>query len=452
MSLCLLLPLDMMAEDMYRFRVYLKDKGNSGYTVDRPSEFLSDEAIARRDKFGIPVTEQDLPIAEDYFKMLEENGGIPVCSSRWQSTIVVECKDSSAVSRLLSLPMVKSVDWIWKGNLSAPEREIPEEKLLPDKLPLDNYYGFSEEQIKMLNGIKLHHAGFDGEGMTVAVIDAGFENVDKIAVFDSLRLKGTYNVHFPGQTVYADDDHGTKVLSCMAANTPGVMVGTAPKASYWLIESEDSSSEYPIEEDYWTAAVEYADSVGVDVITSSLGYFKYDAPELSYKKEDLDGVVSFISRTATLAAEKGILMFCSAGNEGGGRWGKITFPGDADKIVTVGAITKDKKRSNFSSVGPSADLRVKPDLVALGTDCQVISPDGELSEANGTSFSTPILAGLGACLWQALPSLDNQTIIKLLRESGSQYKKPDKEFGYGIPNVYKAYKRGLKYVPKSKRK
>ena len=356
-------------------------------------------------------------------------------------------KDSTVADRLKNLTMVDSVKWVWKGHDVTPAQEDDQEiRLSPSDAPLKEKYGYAERQIKMLNGIKLHDAGFRGEGIRVAVIDAGFQNVDRICVFDSLQLIGTHNVIYPGRSVYEADDHGTKVLSCMAANMPGIMVGTAPKASYLLIKSEDSDSEYPIEEDYWAAAVEYADSVGVDVISSSLGYFAFDADELSYDQSALDGKSSLISQAAHIAAQKGILMFCSAGNEGNGSWGKITFPSDASDILTVGSITEDKKKSIFSSVGFTADYRVKPDVVALGSGSCVIDPQGNVRYASGTSFATPILAGLGVCLWQALPELSNKEVIALLQQVSSQFKQPDAELGYGIPNIYKAYKKGMQYA------
>ena len=250
--------------------------------------------------------------------------------------------------------------------------------------------------------------------------------------------------------MFVGDDHGTKVLSCLAADIPGVMVGTAPKASYLLLKSEDSDSEYPVEEDYWTAAVEYADSAGVDVISSSLGYFAFDADELSYEQAALDGKTAMISQAAHLAADKGILVFCSAGNEGNGDWEKITFPSDAAGIFTVGAIDEDKKKSGFSSVGFTTDGRVKPDAVALGTSSCVIGPNGSVRYANGTSFATPILAGMGVCLWQSLPWLNNREMIELLHRSSSQYKHPDTELGYGIPDFYKAYKKERKNGKRAK--
>lgn len=437
-------PAVLWAGENYRFRVYLKDKGDDGYRVEAPEVYLSRQAIERRTKKNIAVTATDFPISRAYIDQLAETGATPVVESKWFATVVVESPDSTVAEQLQQLAIVDSVKWIWKGNLRVPAEETGQDRFVPKDEPLNNKYGYARDQIKMLNGIKLHEAGFQGEGMRVAVIDAGFMNADRISAFDSLRLLGTHNVVFPGKSVFVGDDHGTKVLSCLAADLPGVMVGTAPKASYLLLKSEDSDSEYPIEEDFWTAAVEYADSAGVDVITSSLGYFAFDADELSYSQAALDGKTAMISRAADLAADKGILVFCSAGNEGNGYWEKITFPSDAADIFTVGAIDEDKKKSNFSSVGFSADGRVKPDGVALGSGSCVIDPSGQIRYANGTSFATPILAGMGICLWQALPWLSNKEVIGLLHRSSNQYKRPDKEFGYGIPDFYKAYKKERK--------
>lgn len=445
-----LLPCYLIAGQSFCFRVYLKDKGDSGYRIEEPEAFLSKEAMDRRNKDGIQITESDLPIAPSYLDSLMAVGAAPLVQSKWLSTVVVESRDSLVAGRLEQLSMVDSVKWVWKGNRSIPtEEEEKKDRLSPDDQQTDNRYGYAYNQIKMLNGVKLHEAGFQGEGMRVAVIDAGFMNVDRISAFDSLKLLGTHNVVFPGRSVYSADDHGTKVLSCLAANTPGLMVGTAPGASYLLIKSEDSNSEFPIEEDYWAAAVEYADSVGVDVITSSLGYFAFDADELSYNQSALDGKTAVISQAAQLAAQKGMLVFCSAGNEGNGNWEKITFPSDAVDIVTVGAITDGKKKSSFSSVGFTVDGRVKPDVVALGTGSCVIDPTGNIRYANGTSFATPILAGMGICLWQALPGLSNKEIITLLQQSASRFKRPDTEQGYGIPDIYKAYKKAQKHALRS---
>ena len=438
-----------VASPRYRFRVYLHTKGEAGYRVDKPEAFLSAEAIARRERMGIAVEADDCPIAPAILDQLAQTGVKPILTSKWMRTVVVESEDYGVEQTLRQLPMVDSVQFVWQGEATAPlDRVESGERLVPTKEPKKSPYGYALGQIKLLNGLKLHRAGFRGQGMRVAVIDAGFLNADRMRVFDSLRLLGTYNVVSPGQSVFAEDEHGTKVLSCLAANAPGWMVGTAPEASYWLIKSEDSRSEYPIEEDYYVAALEFADSVGVAVVSSSLGYYTFDDDSLSYTQADLDGHTAFISRAAHRAAEKGLLLFSSAGNEGNSTWEKITFPADTEGILTVGSMTSQKERSRFSSKGLTADGRIKPDLVALGSGSCVVVGSGEISYGSGTSFATPILAGMGICLWQALPQLSPQELIDLLRQSGSQAERPDAELGYGLPNLYKAYKKGKKYAKK----
>ena len=438
-----------VASPRYRFRVYLHTKGEAGYRVDKPEAFLSAEAIARRERMGIAVEADDCPIAPAILDQLAQTGVKPILTSKWMRTVVVESEDYGVEQTLRQLPMVDSVRFVWQGEPTAPlDRVESGERLAPTKEPKKSPYGYALGQIKLLNGLKLHRAGFRGQGMRVAVIDAGFLNADRMRVFDSLHLLGTYNIVSPGQSVFAEDEHGTKVLSCLAANAPGWMVGTAPEASYWLIKSEDSRSEYPIEEDYYVAALEFADSVGVAVVSSSLGYYTFDDDSLSYTQADLDGHTAFISRAAHRAAEKGLLLFSSAGNEGNSTWEKITFPADTEGILTVGSMTSQKERSRFSSKGLTADGRIKPDLVALGSGSCVVVGSGEISYGSGTSFATPILAGMGICLWQALPQLSPQELIDLLRQSGSQAERPDAELGYGLPNLYKAYKKGKKYAKK----
>jgi subtilisin family serine protease len=436
---CFVLSFEAFCGESYGFRVYLKDKGNSGHTVDQPESFLSEAAIDRRLREGKWVDESDLPIASSYMKVLASAGGKPVVQSRWFSTVVVMAEDSVVIERLRELPMVDSVKWVWKGRKSPAIESVRDTfRLCPSDDALKSRYGYAEEQIEMLNGVKLHEEGYRGKGMQVAVIDAGFMNVDRMSVFASTDIIGTHNIVAPDENVYNDEAHGTKAFSCLAANMPGIMVGTAPEASYWLIKSEDEHSEYPIEEDYWTAAVEFADSVGVKVISSSLGYFMFDNEALNYDQSLLDGKTAFITRAAEMAAEKGILLFISAGNEGTGNWGKITFPSDAENVFTVGAVTSEKKKSSFSSTGFTADGRIKPDAVAMGTGVAVMDCNGNVRFGNGTSFATPILAGLGICLWQALPWLSNKEVIELIQRVSSQYEQPDIEVGYGVPDMYKA--------------
>jgi subtilisin family serine protease len=448
LAACILLCAGEVRGEDLCFRVYLGDKGESGYSLDRPDGFLSGEAVDRRARGGIAVDLSDLPISQDYLDTLASLGAETLVVSKWMSTVVVRCPDSTMAGDIRALRFVDSIRLVHKNYKRVPQRTAddcpisPGTRLTPADRPQKSAYGYAREQISTLNGIRLHKKGYRGDGMTVAVIDAGFMNADRMTVFDSIRLGGTYNVVYPGESVFADDDHGTKVLSCMAAGAPGVMTGTAPEATYWLIKSEDNNSEYPVEEDYWAAAVEFADSVGVSVITSSLGYFRYDDSGMGYLPSMLDGRTAHITRVAQRAADKGLLLVVSAGNEGGGSWGKLTFPSDARDVISVGSVTREGERSVFSSTGPSADGRIKPDVVALGTNCTVAGVDGNIHYSSGTSFSTPIVAGLAACLWQALPECTNLEIIRLIRQTSSRHDRADGETGYGAPDIFKAFRAG----------
>jgi subtilisin family serine protease len=276
--------------------------------------------------------------------------------------------------------------------------------------------------------------------MMIAVIDGGFKNVDRIPAFQQIDICGFQDFVNPASpSIFAETDHGTKVLSAMAINQPFFYIGTAPRASYWLLRSEDQQTEQEVEEDYWTMAAEFADSVGCDLINSSLGYNEYDHPWMSHRLSHLDGRTAFVSRSATLLASKGVLLVNSAGNSGMGPWKKIVFPADAQDIITVGALNMEKKNAPFSGVGPTQDGRVKPDVMALGSPASLISGRGSIVRDMGTSFSTPIVAGLVACLWQAFPQKTALEIISLVRQTSSGYEKPDNIYGYGTPNFWRAY-------------
>ena len=437
--------ISLNAAESYCFRVYLNDKGVDTKAVDAPEAFLSQETIALRTKRLVDITVSDVPINPSVIEEVLATGCRLVTQSKWMATLVVECADSLLIEKISILPMVDSVACVWYGSDRLQADVCKDDKTLlePSNEKLPDDYGYAEAQIAMLNGIQLHNLGRRGQGMRIAVIDAGFLHVDRIKAFAELQLLGTHNVVFPGSSVFCADDHGTKVLSCMAANQPGWMIGTAPEASYLLIKSEDMRTEFPIEEDFFAAAIEYADSVGVDVVTTSLGYAEFDISEAIYSHDDLDGETAFISLVAAKAAEKGILFFCSAGNEYSKSWEKITFPADVSDVLTIGSVTSEGERSNFSSTGFTADLRIKPDVVALGSGVTVINSEGKVQYSNGTSFSTPIIAGLGACLWQSLHWLSNREIVALIQQTASQADRPDVEKGYGIPDFYKAYRKGL---------
>jgi subtilisin family serine protease len=432
----------LSASDSYYFRLYLRDKGPNDFALHEPERFLSTAAVERRMLREVFVDGTDFPVSQAYLDELRAAGAVPVVTSKWMKTVVVECADSTDVEQLTAMPFVDSLRCVWRckdGMGTANPCADDTARFISAGAPLEDAYGNARKQIEMLNGARIHEAGYRGKDMRIAVIDAGFENVDRIDAFASLKLVGTHNIVFPERSVFCEDNHGTKALSCLAADLHGVMRGAAPEASYLLIKSEDTRGEFPIEEDYWAAAVEYADSVGVDVISSSLGYFRFDSLPDYYTTEDTDGQTAFVTKVAGIAAAKGMLVVVSAGNEGNGTWSKITFPADAQDVLAVGSITSDREKSFFSSVGMTADYRIKPDVVALGTSVCVINSSGQTQFTNGTSFSAPTVAGMAACLWQAFPLLKNKELIELIKASSSQCQNPDVQLGYGIPDIFNAY-------------
>lgn len=432
----------------YKFRLSLTDKGKTKYKIEKPQEFLSQKAIDRRLKHNIAINESDLPISEDYIRQIEEKGAIVVAKSKWQRTISVQCNDSAMIDELTALPFVANATFVWKGiGKNGKHNEYPDSLKFVNQqeVMFGQYYGLAYDNIKSLNTETLHKAGFKGKGIDIAVIDAGFNNLPSIEILDNLNIKGYKGFVYGNEDLFQNaNQHGLNVVSCIGANKPLQFVGTAPEANLWLLGSEDPRSEYPIEEDYWAAAIEYADSLGAEVVNTSLGYNNFDVPAKSYTHKDLDGKSAFISRSANIASKKGILIVCSAGNSGDSSWRKITPPGDADGVLTVGAIDRDSSLADFSSRGYTADMRVKPDVVALGLGSVVVNDEGRVTYKSGTSFSSPIMCGTVACLWQAFPTLSNFEIMQLVKESSNQYENPDENFGYGIPDMELALKLGTK--------
>lgn len=432
----------------YKYRINLRDKAETTYTLNNPSAYLSERAIERRTKQGLPVDSTDLPVCRTYIHALVEKGAQPVSKSKWNNTVVVQVADTSLITQISALPFVTAVRKVWTSPDSIPARNADRKKEVTNKVTKnDNYYGDAYRQISVHHGDSLHGAGFRGKGMQIAVIDAGFYNADEISVFKKMDLLGTHDFVNPHSDIYAENYHGMKVLSCLAANKPHVLVGTAPEASYWLLRSEDDDTEQPVEEDYWAAALEFADSVGVDVVNTSLGYYEFDDKTMNYQYRDLDGHYSLMSHSASLAADKGLVVVCSAGNSGRSAWKKITPPGDAKNIITVGAINRELVNADFSSVGNTTDGRIKPDVMAVGVSSAVAGNDGTVSHANGTSFASPTFCGLVACFWQACPWLTAKQVVKAVQNAGDRKEYPDNIFGYGIPDIWKAYQTELKKKP-----
>ena len=428
------------------YRLYLKDKdlGHTPFSVNRPSEFLSQRSIDRRKRQGIPVDLTDLPVAPAYEQQVTEAGIEIVGKSKWNNTLLIRIHKDKELRKLEGLEFITRMQKVFEAPDSVSQRMRSNvRKGLNEWSTGNGVYGAADAQLKSLNGKRLHESGYSGKGMMIAVFDGGFMNVDKIPALHSIKLAGVKDFVVPeSKNVFGEIEHGTMVLSTMAANAPDFYVGVAPEAQYLLIRCEDERTESLAEEDYWASAAEYADSCGVDVINSSLGYHGFDDSSMDHHYYEQDGNTALISRTASMCADKGIVCVNSAGNDGMGSWKKINFPADAKDILTVGSINEHGMNAAFSAVGPTADGRIKPDVMAFGSPTCVITGRGSIINDNGTSFSSPLVAGMVACLWQALPGKTAKQIIKLVKLAGNNQQHPDNVFGYGVPDFWKAYQTG----------
>lgn len=431
-----------------RYIIEFTDKFNSPYSISDPSQYLSQRAIDRRIRYGIGIDEFDLPINPDYIQAVTATGVTLLNRSKWLNSVSIQTDDSLALAAVRSLPFVKSASAVAArkaGKLTTKNKKwfenLPNEiALKPEPFNL-GAYGTAAHQLEMLKGNVLHEAGSRGAGMIMAIFDGGWYNVPYLDVFDSMyfnnQLLGIWNFVRGNDSVYSYSTHGTEVLSLIAANKPGKMIGTAPDASFYLFVTEDAFSEFPIEEHNWAAAAEVADSLGVDVISSSLGYSQFDDPSFNHTYADMNGETTMSSRAASMASRKGMIVCNSAGNSGQKPWFYITAPADADGIITVGATDSTGTFTAFSSHGPTADGRIKPTVTAQGIRTWVIDPAVENNTTfpgNGTSFACPIIAGLSTCLWQAHPEKSNLEIIDAIKRSANRYYNPNDSFGYGIPN------------------
>lgn len=424
---------------LLRFR----DKTATPYSTSQPEQFLSARAISRRQRQGIAVTERDLPVNPTYVQGLRQAGAKVIYTSRWLNAALVEVA-TTGLAPLLALPYVAGQETGRVLNnvrigVEAGAQQPTESKFGQADVPA---YGPAAAQLTALGVDQMHAQGFRGEGMLVAILDAGFLKADKVPFLQSLftekRIISTYDFADREADVYDDDSHGLNVLSIMAADMPNQLYGPAYKASYVLLRTEVAATENPVEEAYWLLGAEYADSTGADVINSSLGYTTFDNPADNHTVGDLTGNKTLVSRAATWAAEVGMVVVNSAGNEGGSAWKYIGAPADSPAILSIGAVDQAGALARFSSVGPTADGRLKPDLVAQGVSTVIGTPSGAVSRGNGTSFSSPLVAGLATGFWQAFPRLTAVQVRDLLRKSGSQADRPDNQFGYGVPSFTRA--------------
>jgi serine protease AprX len=437
---CLFLVNAFVAQNKYWIK--FTNKTGTPYSIANPSAFLTAKSIARRATFNVPVTASDLPVNPSYVAQIENVPNVSVLyASKWMNGVVASITNTAALTAINSLSFVSSSNKVNRykldlgvGEVTPVPTQYSQEKTSAN--PSLNY-GPSLTQAQQLNVTCLHAGGYRGQGMTIAVLDNGFNNANNNPVFDSIRarngIKGTYDFVNGEVNVYNDGSHGALVFSTMAGFASGNLIGTAPYANYWLLTTEEDAAETISEEYNWIRGAEFADSVGADILTTSLGYFGFDNNLNNHVTNDLNGKIAPMSIAATMAARKGLLVLNSAGNSGGSSPTTIGVPADADSIISVGAVNGSGVRAGFSSIGPTIDGRIKPDLAARGEGAIVCLTDGSFGAANGTSFSCPILAGAVACFWQKNPTLKNMKVIDTLKKMSNQATNPDNLLGWGVP-------------------
>lgn len=437
-------------QEIYKYAITFSSKGeNNPYSVDKPKQYLSPRSVKRKNKMDIAVTAEDLPVNPNFIAEITKliPGARLINKSRWFNYIIIQTSDTNWRGLITFPDYVSEIKLVYSGKApkSTNNRDFSPSTtgdLLTKKSLKTLSYEKSNFQIKSLNVQELHKKGFFGKNIHVAILDGGFSNVDKIEAFHHLRtnnrLLGTWDFASNEPEVYGDGEHGTMVLSCMAGFVKNKFLGTAPLASYWLFRTEDGATETIIEEYNWISAAEFADSAGVDIINSSLGYTTFDKGIGSYSYKDMNGKTALISRGADKAVEKGIFVVNSAGNSGSNKWKYVGAPADAEKVFSIGAITTTKERARFSSFGPTSDGRIKPNVCALGYNSAVINSAGAVTEASGTSFSGPIMCGAIACLMDKHRFTQPEKLMNAIQLSGSNAEKPSNDLGYGIPDFLKA--------------
>lgn len=421
--------------------VYFNDKPSANSFLSNPLSMLTQRALDRRVAQNISLDITDVPVEHNYISQIAAIPGITVMAkSKWLNALHIRGTQAT----IQSLTNLAFVNYIRYANhaLNPTGRNVSSQNSNSYSKNLNvqvNYnYGTSANQIEMLNGHLLHQQNYTGQGKVIAILDSGFIGVDTAVPFQSLlsnnQILGGYNFPDANSNYFTRHNHGTMVLSCMGGNVNGQLVGTAPDAKYYLFITEDVNSENPVEESYWVEAAELADYYGVDVINSSLGYFEYDNPSYSYQYADMTGIKTFAARGATMAFQKGIVVVISAGNSGATSNPHIGTPADALGALTVGAVDGNEAYVSFSSIGPSYDNRVKPDVCAKGLNATISTTTGSIVMGSGTSFSSPIIAGMVATFWSAVPNLTAAQVVQFVKQSADQYTSPSPQKGYGIPD------------------
>lgn len=425
---------------LYVYFVSFTDKPLTGEPA------LSERAVEQRTKWNIPTDELDYPVNAAYLDSLRHMGIKIYHTSRWFNGATVEMTPSKA-TQVASLGFVTNVE-MTRDN-SDPIYS-PHKRNMPAWQTTSDTNDWTYDQLALYNLHPLHAAGYEGQGILMTVCDGGFYNAHTMSCFRQAQELGHFDFTDDTYSFYGSTGaHGTECLSTITGITNG-FYGAATQADYYLMRSEENDTESPKEMDNLVAALEKSDSLGVNVFSVSLGYALFDNDNWTLNKStDLDGQTTRASRAATIAARKGMLVCVAAGNEGDGSWRTISAPADADSILTVGAVTTDSVVGTFSSYGPSSDGRIKPEVCAVGVQTTLINPSGYIVTSNGTSFATPLLAGMVASLWSALPDENAMQIRERIIRSAHRHEHPDRSnhIGYGIPNAWKAYTMTITDIP-----
>lgn len=444
-SVFFLLSLSASAQNaIAKYWIYFADRSNSPYSLSNPTTYLSQAAIDRRAKMNITIKSSDLPPNPEYINAITATGAKVIVTSKWLNAVSVEITNEDQLAAISLLPFVIKINTVAKyANIDDSGIPINNTQFYRIAAIENNDYGGAFNQNNMIDIDFLHSLGYTGQGITIAVLDGGFYGVDIGVGFESVRNKNqiieTRNFPDENDQVYFASTHGSNVLSIMAVDMPGTYIGSAPDANYYLFRTEIVDSEYVVEEDHWLAAAEYADFVGADIINSSLGYTTFDDATQDHTYADMDGNTTVATIAADHAAAAGILVVNSAGNSGDDDWNFIGAPADGDSVFTIGAVDLNGYYVSFSSEGPSSDGRLKPNVVGQGAGTAVMDQSGVVYYGNGTSYSSPLIAGACASFMSAFPELSNMEVIDILQRTASRADNPNNQYGYGIPNFAKAY-------------
>jgi len=421
--------------------VFFTDKGPSPTLADVEVSLTSHARARRARNRGLSrlVDAYDVPVDTRYVGAIRRQGLRIRNTSRWLNAVSIDV-DAHTVEAIAGLPFVRGMDVVRVGREPLPEPAGESAPLGPEQsravTALD--YGLSFTQNDLINVPTLHDQGYSGSGVWICMLDAGFNNLAHVA-FQNLDILITHDF-VNGDSLVSDGDmgsgsHGTYTLSTIGGYAPGNLIGPAYGATYLLAKTENTVGENHIEEDNWVAGAEWADSTGADIISCSLGYTSFDVG-IDYTWSDMDGNTTIVTLGADIAASRGILVVNSAGNGGFTALPANTLgaPADGDSVLAVGAVDAFGVRTSFSSVGPSADGRIKPDVMAMGGAVRVASASNPATytNLNGTSFSCPLTAGAAALILEAKPHATNQQIMDALRSTASQAGAPDRLYGYGI--------------------